>query len=276
MKQTAPTPRMLAAIPLLLALAACGQSPSSQEGTSPVQAAASAPVPTETAVPPVDDCNANAQIAVDFMNRYLRHLNDQQTAANPPETYDWLKANSLADPGLASGFAEFDLADGDPILDAQDFPSKFKFLRCPGAPGLVEVQGVDMNLMVPVKVASTANGLKVVGAGIVNMPSSAPQQQPASPNKPATIDAASAGQSEGPDFVDDKGVHYQLGRDKSGHILKSNAASITIRLNCDALSPERGKGTYGFGNGGSYIQFEDGSDITFSGQWIEDDHLSCM
>ena len=153
---------------------------------------------------PADDCNANAQVAVDFMNLYIRHLNDQvEMAADPQmtveqENYNWLKSSTLADPSLASAFAATDSPDSDPIIDGQDYPSKFRFLRCTGEPGIVQVHGDDMNMTVSVKVAQTAQGLKVVGAGRVNMPDT--EQNPVPVAATAAVNTIELGNALGSDL----------------------------------------------------------------------------
>ena len=54
-----------------------------------------------------------------------------------------MRVSSLVDPAVASAYAATDLIDGDPILDAQDYPNTFAFANCSGGAGLVEVKGVE-------------------------------------------------------------------------------------------------------------------------------------
>lgn len=163
---------------LLVSLAACSQGTTpSQEPTPQVQTAAKQ-------APAVDTCTSNAQVAIDFVNQYIRHLNSNLVAENPEDTYEWLKSNSLVDPSVASAYSTFDLVDGDPILDAQDYPDKFELSSCSEISGVIQLQGVgNSNFKIPVKVASVSNVLKVVGVGTVNMQAAAPTAvTSASPN----------------------------------------------------------------------------------------------
>lgn len=257
--------QVLILAPLLLALAACKQADTSPSTTTSVEAAAPEAVAAASS-PTSDDCAANTQIAVDFMNRYLRHLVGQEQAANPTDTYDWLKGNSLADPSLASAFAEFDLIDGDPILDAQDYPSNFKFLRCPGAPGIVEVQSVDMNLTVPVQIANQ----KVIGVGRVNMSPPAISTVPAAAHNSPAIGHCTSGETAA--FTCSVGkktvsvcVNGNSAQYRYGPV---GAPELSYPANAAATSTNVRHGSVGFSGGDAeYIRFISGNTqyIVYSG-----------
>ncbi|MBJ6984199.1 hypothetical protein [Luteimonas sp. MC1750] len=177
--------RLALLAPAFALLAACGGDGRPDAVTGEVSAVAGAaaqaavvavPDPQASAVSPSlsaeDTCAANAQVALDFMNLYLRHLGDQENSATPPDTYDWLKANSLAGPGLASVYATFHDYGADPILDAQDYPDTFVSAGCPVSPDVAVLRGVEMALSVPVKIAQVAGVPKVVGVGAINIEAS--------------------------------------------------------------------------------------------------------
>lgn len=129
------------------------------------------------------DCSAEADVAVRFMNQYLAY---SQAAEQQPRqsTEKWLKSNTLLTPGFAARYKaktaeglrrDRELGwDEDIILDAQDFPDKgFQFSSCGAAAGFVQLQGVDWaEFKVTVKVITTPRGLRVDGAGMVNIPGS--------------------------------------------------------------------------------------------------------
>lgn len=176
------TARVAAPLCALL-LAACGQQPAANP-----TAAAAAPATAPAAATAADPCATNAAVAVDFVNLYAKHLRSNEQAAEPQDTYEWLKASSLVDATVASAYAATDLVDGDPILNAQDFPEKFALASCPGTPGLVEVKGVgEPAIMVPVKVSDVGGKLKVVGVGTLNMATTT-----AAETAPTVVAAASA------------------------------------------------------------------------------------
>lgn len=155
--------KYLIALALGCSLVGCSKS----APTDPAPALGTATVVAE--IPVVDSCASNEQIAVDFLNLYVRHLNLNESAESSTDTYEWLKKNSLVDLSVASSFATFDLVDGDPILNAQDYPDKFESAGCP-TPGIVKVRGVeDRDFNVLVKVAQADGVAKVVGVGSINM-----------------------------------------------------------------------------------------------------------
>ena len=156
--------KYLSALTFACVLTGCSKSTPTDQ--TPVQS----PTPVATAASDAGACISNAKVAVDFVNLYVRHLNANEAAANPTDTYEWLKKNSLADPSVASAYATYDLIDGDPILNAQDYPDKFESAGCPTR-GVVELRGVGkVDLKVLVKVAPLADGAKVIGVGLINMP----------------------------------------------------------------------------------------------------------
>lgn len=142
-------------------LAAGCSKPDERQAAASVQAA-QAPVAQDT-------CSQYTPIAADFINLYIRHLHDREVAADAPDTYAWLKSNALVDPAVASAYAKVDLMDGDPILNAQDYPESFDPVGCPEAPDIVRVKGNGMDLSVDVRIALVDGSPKVVGVGSLNM-----------------------------------------------------------------------------------------------------------
>ena len=152
---------------LFILLAACSQ-PAQQgpaESTHQPQGA--------SVLSAAETCSLYAPVAADFINLYIRHLNNLEVSANAPDTYEWLKSNPLVDPIVASAYTKVDLVDGDPIIDAQDHPNSFESIGCPEAPNIVRLKGNGMDLTVDVKVAPVGGSPKVVGVGRLNMEDSA-------------------------------------------------------------------------------------------------------
>lgn len=128
------------------------------------------------------DCHREAEVAVKFMNQYLAYSAAPSNGHDKPSTEAWLASNPLAARELLVSYKAVDAAgrrqdpelgwDVDLILDAQDGPEKgFRLSQCAQVPGVVILQGVDWQAFkVAVKVGSTARGLQVVGAGMVNIP----------------------------------------------------------------------------------------------------------
>lgn len=207
--------KRLTTLALACALAGCSKS------TPNDQTPAQGPAPVAAATQVADACASNGQIAVDFVNLYVRHLNANDSAANPTDTYEWLKKNSLVDPSVASAYATVDLVDGDPILNAQDYPDKFEAAGCP-TPGIVKVRGVgagDFNVLV--KVAPAEGGAKVIGVGMINMPAQAADvetaAQPANPiaatsKSPSGVVGTDAECVAGRDGAADLGSSYNEGK----------------------------------------------------------------
>jgi hypothetical protein len=57
-------------------------------------------------------------------------------------------------------------------------------------------------------------------------------------------------------YVDGSGVEYKMTKNKHGVVLKSKSATISLGKNCDAYSPQYGKGTWGWANGGVTVELE--------------------
>lgn len=145
------------------ALAGCNESETKSQASTQLQA------PAPAIANEADICAADAKVAKDFINLYVQHLKANEVAAEPVDTYEWLKGNVLVDESVASAYATVDLVDGDPILDAQDFPDRFESAGCPSQ-GLVKLKSVNgMDLIVMAKVAMVAGVSKVVGVGSLNM-----------------------------------------------------------------------------------------------------------
>lgn len=162
------------ALLLSVLLAACTGSgqPDASVTERPADAAVQAGESASTPGSAEETCAANARVALDFLNLYLRHLNGQTRSAADLETYDWLKANLLADASLASAYMAFHDTGADPILNAQDFPGTFVSIGCPANSEVVVLEGVEMDISVPVKVVEVAGLPKVVGAGLINIAAS--------------------------------------------------------------------------------------------------------
>jgi hypothetical protein len=57
-------------------------------------------------------------------------------------------------------------------------------------------------------------------------------------------------------FVDSAGTLYTMTKNRNGIVLKSNKAILYLGKNCDAYSPQYGKGTWGWANGGVLVGLE--------------------
>jgi hypothetical protein len=127
-------------------------------------------------------CVKEAQVAARFMNQYLAYTQAVMDKRSQQDAVTWLGSNRLAAPGFVRAYAALE-AEGrkadpelgwgvDLIFDAQDSPDQgFKFFQCSGTPGVVLLQGLDWpDFKVAVRVAPAGQGLKVVGAGRVNIP----------------------------------------------------------------------------------------------------------
>jgi hypothetical protein len=57
-------------------------------------------------------------------------------------------------------------------------------------------------------------------------------------------------------YVDGSGVEYKMTKNKQGVVLKSQSATITLGKNCEAGSPQYGKGTWGWANGGVLVNLK--------------------
>jgi hypothetical protein len=128
------------------------------------------------------ECRQDAAVAVEFMNQYLAYDRAIYEKRTTQPTVEWLKANSLVSHSFPKSYEATVLAgfkidpelglNADPILDAQDSPDiGFKLLKCSRTPGYVMLQGTDWpEFRVTVSVIRTSKGLKVNGAGMVNIP----------------------------------------------------------------------------------------------------------
>lgn len=215
----------------LILLAACGQQPESSKTSSSEQVASASQT---------DPCAANAQVAVDFVNLYVKHLRGNEAAAEPTDTYEWLTSSSLVDPAVASAYAATDLIDGDPILDAQDYPNTFAFANCSGGAGLVEVKGVgEPAISVHVKVSDVSGRLKVVGVGRLNMPEAAAEsgansettQASSSSSRPKWIEGFGQGNLEY--FIDHEGFRLYIGCPTQGGSADARSSVELVRTSDD-------------------------------------------
>ena len=72
-------------------------------------------------------------------------------------------------------------------------------------------------------------------------------------------------------YVDGDGNEYEFTTNADGAILKSSATTLYLRKSCDANSPQYGKGTWGWANGGFSVEFKT-TRIGFPRQEIEIDN----
>jgi len=129
-------------------------------------------------------CAQEAKIAVQFMNEYLVFGEPSHGKTTTETLEKWLKRNPLVTRRFSQAYGAMiqtgrkndpELGWGtDIILDAQDSPDKgFKLFRCSRTPGFLLLQGTDWpEFRVTVKVVTTSQGMKVDGAGAVNIPES--------------------------------------------------------------------------------------------------------
>jgi hypothetical protein len=77
-------------------------------------------------------------------------------------------------------------------------------------------------------------------------------------------------------YVDGHGNTYAATFNPHGAVLKSNTATLYLGRACDAYSPQHGKGTWGWANGGILVTFES-TTIGFPRQEIEiDSRHKCL
>ncbi len=145
------------------------------------------------AFPCLADCSKEAQAAVGFMNRYLAYLEDVFERRSEQSVADWLAADGQIAPEFVEAYRQLE-AEGyahdpemgwgvDLLLDAQDHPDQgFALAACSEEPGVVLLRGVDWpQFEVAVRVASSAQGSQVLGAGLVNVPEHARASRSAPP-----------------------------------------------------------------------------------------------
>lgn len=107
------------------------------------------------------------QIAVKFMNDYVRILDNRKT-----NTEEWIKNNQILTVKFKAEYKKSVTGYFDPILDAQDYPDKgFKIVKSDSISGYVILQGIDWeNFFLTVKIVLQDNKWLIDGAGIVNIP----------------------------------------------------------------------------------------------------------
>lgn len=130
------------------------------------------------------DCSADAEVAVKFMNQYLAYTQTVMEKHSQQNIESWLKANDLVSPNFFEAYKikekeglklDPELGwDADMIFDSQDSPDKgFQLSNCSNTPGFVQLRGIDWPAFkVTVRIAKTTQGLRVTGAGMVNIPKS--------------------------------------------------------------------------------------------------------
>jgi len=123
------------------------------------------------------DKSFNANVALKFMDSYVKFCNNRQT-----DEGNWVKNNKLLTDRFKSTYkkimddankADPELGlDFDPIFDAQDYPDKgFKIIKYDSASGFVILCGKDWKeFTVTVKVVFQNNKWLVDGVGIINIP----------------------------------------------------------------------------------------------------------
>lgn len=57
-------------------------------------------------------------------------------------------------------------------------------------------------------------------------------------------------------YVDGSGIEYTMTKNEHGVILKSNKATLYLGKSCDAYSPQFGKGTWAWANGGVMVDLK--------------------
>ena len=57
-------------------------------------------------------------------------------------------------------------------------------------------------------------------------------------------------------YVDGFGVAYTMKKNQHGVVLKSKKATLYLGKSCDAYSPQFGKGTWSWANGGVLVELE--------------------
>jgi hypothetical protein len=127
-------------------------------------------------------CAKEAKVAADFMNQYQAYTQAVMDKRSQQSVAGWLASNRLAAPDFVHAYTVLEEEgrrsdpelgwNADLIVDAQDSPDKgFKFFQCSSSRGVVLLQGLDWPAFkVAVRVAPTSQGLKVIGAGRVNIP----------------------------------------------------------------------------------------------------------
>jgi hypothetical protein len=138
-----------------------------------------------TAVSPDDAANEKTttsekpdsiSVALLFINDYIKHLN----SGNPFEPMNWVENNELATDEFKASYKEI-IAEGlrnesetglsyDPILNAQDYPLGFEFVRLEDNEYVV-TRGTDQPQFTNVlRVRFVIDRWVVEGAGVVNIP----------------------------------------------------------------------------------------------------------
>ena len=123
--------------------------------------------------------NLNFQVALDFLNAYIKHSNDSEDGL---DMVQWTRASPLAtdkfktellklvneawkeDPEIGLGF--------DPIFDAQDYPDEgVELLDFDSETGYLVVKGIKWDSFnVTMKIVHQNGQTMVEGCGVINIP----------------------------------------------------------------------------------------------------------
>lgn len=117
----------------------------------------------------------NVSIALEFINNYVKHLN----SGDPFDPMSWVENNELATDEFKASYKKL-VADAletdpevgldyDPILNAQDFPKAFDFVKIVDDEYVVVTGNDGSGFRNVIKIKFVANGWFVDGAGVVNV-----------------------------------------------------------------------------------------------------------
>lgn len=121
------------------------------------------------------DVPENAKVALVFINDYLKHLN----SGDPFEPMSWVENNERATDEFKASYKKLFVKereenpevvlDYDPILNAQDFPKAFEFVKIIDDEYVVVTGNDGSGFRNVIKIKFVANGWFVDGVGVVNV-----------------------------------------------------------------------------------------------------------
>lgn len=132
-------------------------------------------------MPAFAQCVQQTEVAVRFMNEYIRFLEGERKNSTPMSVEDWLLQSQLVTPNLRGEFKKVTKAgyesdpeigwDFDLLLDAQDWPDQGLLFYACKQKNFVELQGKNWaEFKLVVKVVPIGSVYRVDGAGVVNIP----------------------------------------------------------------------------------------------------------